>query len=224
LDADRVDWIDVLLLGGIVLAFAVACLVTALMAWQAPGVIRATYLVTPVSTEPIYVVTPTPSPEPTLTATAEHTATPPPHLAPATTTPLPASTERPAEATALPTTPAVQGKRIDIDLSRQTLTAYEGDRPVFDTLISAGLPHTPTPIGTFAIYSKVRSQTMRGPDYSVPNVQFVSFFHKAYAIHGAYWHNNFGRPVSHGCVNMRNADAEWVFAWAPIGTPVQIHD
>jgi lipoprotein-anchoring transpeptidase ErfK/SrfK len=215
---------DALLLGGIVLASIGACLVTALMAWQAPGLIRAAYSATLTATPSPAAATPTPTPEPLLAASVEPAVATPSPVATSKPTFLPAPTKAPTVATVLPATTPLQGKRIAIDLSRQTLTAYEGDRPVFDTLISAGLPHTPTPVGTFAIYSKVRSQTMSGPDYSVANVEYVSYFHGPYAIHGAYWHNNFGRPISHGCVNLTNADARWLFAWAPIGTPVHIHD
>jgi lipoprotein-anchoring transpeptidase ErfK/SrfK len=82
--------------------------------------------------------------------------------------------------------------------------------------------YTPTPIGEFAIYSKVRSQTMSGPGYTLPNVQFVAYFYTSYAIHGTYWHDNFGHPMSHGCVNMRDLDAQWLYSWAPIGTPVSV--
>lgn len=109
-----------------------------------------------------------------------------------------------------------------IDLSDQTLTAYEGARPVYSTLISSGTARTPTPVGEYAIYTKLRSQTMSGPGYSLPNVEYVAYFYSAYAIHGAYWHNNFGHPMSHGCVNMRNIDAKWLYEWAPIGTPVSV--
>jgi len=113
-------------------------------------------------------------------------------------------------------------KSIVIDLSEQTLTAYENTTPVLSVLISAGLPYTPTPIGEFAIYEKLRSQTMVGPGYRLPNVQYVAYFYRSYAIHGTYWHNNFGHPMSHGCVNMTNADAQWLYDWAPIGTPVSV--
>jgi lipoprotein-anchoring transpeptidase ErfK/SrfK len=89
-------------------------------------------------------------------------------------------------------------------------------------MVSTGTGNTPTPVGEYAIYSKVRSQTMSGPGYSLPNVEFVSYFYSSYAIHGTYWHNNFGQPMSHGCVNMRNTDAEWLYTWAPIGTPVSV--
>ena len=64
---------------------------------------------------------------------------------------------------------------------------------------------------------------MSGPGYSLPNVEWVSYFVKSYAIHGTYWHNNFGTPMSHGCVNMRVREAKWLFNWAPKGTRVIVH-
>lgn len=115
------------------------------------------------------------------------------------------------------------GKWIDIDVTRQRLTAYEGDRPVFSAVISTGKWATPTVLGRFAIQTKLPTQRMVGPGYDLPNVPWVMYFYGAYAIHGAYWHNSFGVPVSHGCVNMRPADAQWLYNWAPIGTPVMVH-
>lgn len=119
--------------------------------------------------------------------------------------------------------PPTAGKWIDIDVTRQRLVAYEGSRPVFSAVVSTGVPRTPTVLGRFAIRVKLRSQRMRGPGYDLPNVPWVMYFYGAYAIHGTYWHNNFGRPMSHGCVNMRIADAQWLYAWAPVGTPVIVH-
>jgi LysM repeat protein len=115
------------------------------------------------------------------------------------------------------------GKWIDVNLSRQRLTAYVGNTPVFSAAISGGLPRTPTVVGRFRIQTKLRSTTMSGPGYYLPNVPYTMYFYRGYAIHGTYWHNNFGRPMSHGCVNMRTADAGWVYKWAPVGTPVVTH-
>lgn len=119
--------------------------------------------------------------------------------------------------------PVSAGKWIEIDVTRQRLTAYEGRQPVFSTLVSTGLPRTPTVLGRFAIRYKLRRQNMRGPGYYLPNVPWVMYFYSNYAIHGTYWHNAFGRPMSHGCVNMRVADARWLYFWAPVGTPVIVH-
>ncbi len=119
--------------------------------------------------------------------------------------------------------PDTGGKWIDIDLSEQRLRAYEGSKLVLSVLVSTGIARYPTPTGRFAIQTKVRSQTMSGPGYYLPGVQWVMYFYRGYAIHGTYWHNNFGRPMSHGCINLTNADAQFMYNWAPIGTPVVIH-
>jgi lipoprotein-anchoring transpeptidase ErfK/SrfK len=112
---------------------------------------------------------------------------------------------------------------IDIDLSAQRLTAYQGDMSVFSTLVSTGTARHPTPVGEFAVRTKIDAQTMSGADYYLPNVQYVMYFAGANAIHGTYWHNNFGQPMSHGCVNLPTADAAWLYSWASIGTPVMTH-
>lgn len=115
------------------------------------------------------------------------------------------------------------GRWIDVNLRTQRLTAYEGNKAVFSTLISGGLPRTPTVVGRFKVYAKLVSTRMRGPGYDLPNVPYTMYFYRGYAIHGTYWHNNFGRPMSHGCINLRTADAAWLFNWARIGTPVVTH-
>jgi LysM repeat protein len=115
------------------------------------------------------------------------------------------------------------GKWIDINLATQSLVAYEGQRAVYSATVSTGLARTPTPKGRFRIYRKIRSTRMSGPGYNLPNVPYVMYFRGGYSIHGTYWHNNFGRPMSHGCVNMRIADAQWLYNWAPVGTPVVIY-
>jgi lipoprotein-anchoring transpeptidase ErfK/SrfK len=112
------------------------------------------------------------------------------------------------------------GRRIVIDLSSQRLTAYENGRAVTSFVISSGKASTPTPIGSFRIYARYRSQTMSGPGYYLPGVPYVQYFAGGNAIHGAYWHNMFGTPTSHGCVNLREGDAGWLWSWASIGTPV----
>lgn len=118
------------------------------------------------------------------------------------------------------TLPTTTEKWIDVDLSEQRVVAYEGAQPVRAFIVSTGLPQWPTVTGTFRIRLKTRSQTMTGGSqaqgdyYYLPNVQWVQYFYEDYAFHGAYWHNNFGRPMSHGCVNMTNEDAKWLFDWA----------
>ncbi|MGD2178875.1 MAG: LysM peptidoglycan-binding domain-containing protein [Anaerolineae bacterium] len=112
---------------------------------------------------------------------------------------------------------------IDVNLSTQTLTAYEGNRPVHTVPVSTGLPRTPTPVGQFHIWIKLRFDDMAGPGYTLPNVPYVMYFYRDYGLHGTYWHNNFGTPMSHGCVNLSNADAGWLFNWASVGTKVVTH-
>ena len=118
---------------------------------------------------------------------------------------------------------AQAGKWIDVNLSEQRLTAFEGQNAVLSVLISGGTSAYPTVVGKFSVNRKVRSQTMSGPGYHLPNVPWVMYFYQAYAVHGTYWHNNFGHPMSHGCVNMTIADAAWLYTWASIGTPVVTH-
>ena len=111
-------------------------------------------------------------------------------------------------------------KRFLVDLSEQRLYAYEGDTLVRTTLISSGLSRYPTVTGTFYIYLRYTSARMRGPGYDLPNVPYVMYFYKSYGLHGTYWHNNFGTPMSHGCVNMPTSEAEWAYNWSTYGTPV----
>ena len=112
---------------------------------------------------------------------------------------------------------------IDVDLSRQTLTAYEGQTPVRSTLVSTGLPNTPTPVGRYKIYIKLRYDDMSGPGYYLHDVPYTMYFHRGYGIHGTYWHSNFGHPMSHGCINLPTPEAGWLFQWASVGTLVNIH-
>lgn len=124
----------------------------------------------------------------------------------------------------LATDPPADGvKWIEVNLTNQTLTAWQGNVPVLHVSVSTGTAATPTVTGRFRIYAKLTSQDMSGPGYYLPNVPWVMYFFQGYGIHGTYWHNNFGTPMSHGCVNMRIPDAEWLFNWAPMGTEVYVH-
>jgi lipoprotein-anchoring transpeptidase ErfK/SrfK len=116
-----------------------------------------------------------------------------------------------------------QKRWIEIDLTTQRLIAWEGANPVYAVIISTGKDGTPTPTGTFAIQSKYETARMQGEGYDVPDVPFTMYYYRGYAIHGAYWHNNFGTPVSHGCTNVAVNHAEWLFNWADIGTSVVVH-
>ena len=113
---------------------------------------------------------------------------------------------------------------IDIDLSDQTLTAFEGETAVRATLISTGIPRYPTPTGRFSIRIKYVVDDMAGPGYYLADVPYAMYFYRGYAIHGTYWHSNFGTPMSHGCINLRTPEAEWLFGWASLGTPVVVHN
>jgi lipoprotein-anchoring transpeptidase ErfK/SrfK len=107
---------------------------------------------------------------------------------------------------------------IRVDLSEQMVIVYADGRAIRGFVISSGLPRTPTVLGEYRIRTKVRAQTMSGGSgasyYSLPNVQWVQYFYADYSFHSTYWHSDFGRPKSHGCINMTNADAKWLFDWA----------
>jgi lipoprotein-anchoring transpeptidase ErfK/SrfK len=113
---------------------------------------------------------------------------------------------------------------IEVDLSNQTLYAYHGDQIINAFLISSGTSSFPTVTGTFKIFAKYSQYTMRGPEYDISDVPYTMFFYKGYSIHGTYWHDNFGTPMSHGCVNMDTTDAAWIYENAPVGTYVFIHN
>jgi LysM repeat protein len=131
-----------------------------------------------------------------------------------------ASAPQSAPEVAAPAPPPGSGKRFVVDLSEQRLYAYEGDTLVRTTLVSTGTWRYPTVTGTYSVYLRYVSADMRGPGYYLPNVPYVMYFYKGYGLHGTYWHNNFGTPMSHGCVNMPTAEAEWAYFWSDYGTPV----
>ena len=121
-------------------------------------------------------------------------------------------------------------KRIQISIGDQHLTAFEGEQAVFETSVSTGMQSdgpspngipTETPLGYFRVQTKMPSRHMGDGEltddveaYELPGVPWVCFFHKdGIALHGTYWHNNFGRRMSHGCVNLRMPDALWIYRW-----------
>lgn len=114
------------------------------------------------------------------------------------------------------------GKEIIVKLNEQRVYAYENGQLLRAVTVSTGLPGTPTVTGNFRVYWKLSSQTMSGPGYYLPGVPYVMYFYQDYALHGTYWHSNFGQPMSHGCVNLPTTDAQWLFTWAEIGTPVNV--
>jgi hypothetical protein len=121
-------------------------------------------------------------------------------------------------------------KEIVVSISQQYMWAYEGGVVVVETYVSTGTAETievTTPIGYWSILSKYDIQDMEGTIsneyYFVPDVPWVMYFDNlGNAFHGAYWHNNFGAPMSHGCVNLPVSTAEWLYQWAPIGTAVTV--
>lgn len=112
---------------------------------------------------------------------------------------------------------------IEIDLEQQHLFAWDGHNQAFTAIISTGKAETPTYPGIYTIQRKYATDRMRGADYDLPNVPSVLYFDRGYALHGANWHNQFGTPISHGCINLPLGNAEWLFNWAKIGTTVVIH-
>ena len=121
-----------------------------------------------------------------------------------------------------PTPTVTNGKQIIVDLSDQIIYAYQNGELQRTVVVSTGLPATPTVVGDFNIYWKLNSQTMSGPGYYLPGVPWVMYFYQGYAIHGTYWHNNFGQPMSHGCVNLPSDEALWFYNFAEVGTPVRV--
>jgi lipoprotein-anchoring transpeptidase ErfK/SrfK len=112
---------------------------------------------------------------------------------------------------------------IEVNLSTQRLTAWEGAKPVYAVIISTGKKNTPTIPGMFTIQSKRRIDRMKGEDYDIDDVPYAQYYSGGYAIHGAYWHKKFGTPISHGCINLAVDHAKWLFNWSKVKTPVVIH-
>ena len=117
-------------------------------------------------------------------------------------------------------------KHIYIDLTNQRLYAKEGDRIIYEFAISSG-KWGRTPTGDFTIWIKLRATRMKGGNkalgtfYDLPNVPYVMYFYnseipkyRGYGLHGAYWHNNFGHPMSHGCINISPENAKLLYDWA----------
>ncbi len=169
---------------------------------------------TPLTTDTVY-----PSPTPLATDIIE-----------ASPTPLPTDTDVPGLPTRaipppLPNNGGGKGgtRWVDVDLTHQMVYAYEGNTVVNSFLVSTGTWLHPTVTGQYHVYIKYRYKDMSGPGYFLPNVPHTMFFYQGYALHGTYWHSNFGTPMSHGCVNLSLPDAEWLYNWASVGTLVNIH-
>ncbi|MEP7293349.1 MAG: L,D-transpeptidase family protein [Chloroflexota bacterium] len=121
-----------------------------------------------------------------------------------------------------PPAPTNSGRSIVVSTENQRIYAYENGQVVRTHLVSTGLPATPTVKGDYAVYVKYTATDMSGPDYFLPQVPYTMYFYAGYGIHGTYWHNAFGRPMSHGCVNLPTDEAEWFFNFASVGTPVRV--
>ncbi len=124
-------------------------------------------------------------------------------------------------------------KEIVVDRSEQKLYAYDGETLFMETSISTGLALTPTPRGSFTVFKKTPSRYMQGPLPGLPSDQYYDlpgvpwnlyFTHDGAVIHGTYWHDSFGRPYSHGCVNLAPSDAQKLYLWADLGTTVTVRD
>lgn len=119
-------------------------------------------------------------------------------------------------------------KRVEVNLTQQRLYAFEGDTLIYNFLISSG-KWAPTPTGMFHPWTKLLSTRMTGGNkalgtyYDLPNVQYVVYFYQGYGIHGTYWHNNFGHPMSHGCVNVSTPDMALLYNWIDYSTPIKIY-
>lgn len=122
-------------------------------------------------------------------------------------------------------------KWIDVDLTNQRLYAFENGKKVFDFPISSG-KWGKTPTGEFQIWIKLKSTKMSGGNkalgtyYYLPNVPYVMYFandeipkSRGFGLHGTYWHDNFGTPMSHGCVNMKTEEAELLYSWVTPEVP-----
>ena len=118
---------------------------------------------------------------------------------------------------------------IEVSIGKQWVYAYEAGKMVMDAPTSTGRDGWDTPLGQYAVYAKVKKQTMRGSmrgeTWEVPDVPNILYFNGGVALHGTYWHNQFGTGarLSHGCVNLPLDKAAWLFDWASVGTPVQVY-
>lgn len=127
------------------------------------------------------------------------------------------------------TTPTVKiapGKvdRIEVDLSEQRLYAYSSGQMINTSLVSTGIPGMDTHTGTFRISQKIYSKLYSGPNYYLPNTLWNMRFDGPRLLHSAYWHNDFGRRKSHGCVNLPIPEAKWLYERTPIGTTVIVRN
>ena len=118
-------------------------------------------------------------------------------------------------------------KRIEVSLKDQELVYFIGTKEVGRFKISSGLPRTPTPKGDYEVIMKRPLVNYKGVGYNFPNTKWNLMFKRGnglnYYIHGAYWHNSFGKPKSHGCINVSYANMEGLYNWADVGTKIKIY-
>jgi len=121
-----------------------------------------------------------------------------------------------------PPAPLASGKAIVVSIANQRIYAYQDGHLIHSSLMSSGRPGHETVDGDYHIYVKYVTDRMVGPDYDIPDVPWTMYFYKGYGIHGAYWHNDFGRTMSHGCVNLETSEAKWFFDFAQVLTLVRV--
>ncbi len=120
-------------------------------------------------------------------------------------------------------------RRIEVNLSQQQAYLFENNNVIDTWPISSGKEGFASSTGSFRITAKLTSQNMgnrdltKEPFYFTPDVPWVMYYNGDEALHGAYWHNNFGNVMSHGCINMPVGSAEFAYGWAPMGTEVWVH-
>ena len=125
-----------------------------------------------------------------------------------------------------PLSPGAGGKRKEVDLENQRVTAFENDAPVFTAAMSSGRSRAGTPKGEFRVERKNPSRHMAasaadGDPYDLPGVPWVCFISwNGVSLHGTYWHNNYGRPQSHGCINLTPQAARWLYRWTDPPVPL----
>lgn len=112
---------------------------------------------------------------------------------------------------------------VSVDLSEQRLTAYAGAIPLRTFVVSTGDAAHPTWVGRFRISNKYGAIDVIGRDYYFRDVPYYMQYYYGFALHAATWHNDFGRPVSRGCVNLRIDDARWLFEFLDVGDLVYVH-
>jgi len=127
--------------------------------------------------------------------------------------------------------PSSSCRKVDINLASQTMVVFENCRPVFATLISSALAPAKTPTGTFTIFYKeerlplfANERVASSEGFYLADVPWLMFFRENWAIHGAYWHDHFGEPWSHGCINVSPYDALWLYNWSKLGDMIVVHE